>query len=253
MTPMRHGLPLALLLVACGNASGGTGAATTTTAPIVVATRPTTSGAADPNAEPACPAQGGMSIEGQLGTLPQARVRRALQDAESRLSACYTSRLEAMPCLSGRVGFKLRVGTDGVHRWVIPTSSTVGDGAVETCMRDELARLDFGRPCGGEAEVTWSMEFDAGPDARPPTAWPATRVNAALTQSRAALARCRNGVRGGVHVTLYAAPNGTVAAAGASVDAPEAAPVAECALGVIRAWRLPSPGSWYARTSFDLP
>jgi hypothetical protein len=250
---MRHGLPLALLLAACGHTpTAATGAATTAPAERTAVAR-NSSGGADPNAEPACPSHGGMSIEGQLGTLPQARVRRALQDAEGRLSACYTSRLEAMPCLAGRVGFKLRVGTDGAHRWVIPTSSTVGDGEVERCMRDELTRLDFGRPCGGEAEVTWSMEFDAGPDARPPTAWPATRVNAALTQSRAALARCRNGVRGVVRVTLYAAPDGTVAAAGASVDGPEAAPVAECALGVIRAWRLPSPGSWYARTSFDLP
>jgi hypothetical protein len=101
--------------------------------------------------------------------------------------------------------------------------------------------------------VTWSMEFDPGPDARPPTPWPAARVRAALTQSRAALARCRNGVAGGVHVTLYAAADGSVAAAGAAVDGPDLAPVAECALGVISAWRLPSPGSWYARTSFDLP
>jgi len=251
---MRHGLPLALLLAACGNTpTAATGAASTAPTERTAVARGSSGGAADPSAEPACPSNGGMTIEGQLGTLPQPRVRRALQDAEAHLSACYTSRLAAMPCLAGRVGFKLRVGLDGAHRWVIPTSSTVGDGEVERCMRDELARLDFGRPCGGEAEVTWSMEFDAGPDARPPTAWPATRVNAALTQSRAALARCRNGVRGAVRVTLYAAPDGTVAAAGASVDGPEAAPVAECALGVIRAWRLPSPGSWYARTSFDLP
>jgi len=120
-------------------------------------------------------------------------------------------------------------------------------------MHDVLAGLSFGRPCGGEAEVTWSMEFDAGPDARPPTPWPATRVGTALAQSRTALHRCRNGLSGGVRVTLYAAPDGTVAAAGASIDAPELAPVAECALGVIRGWRLPSPGSWYARTSFELP
>lgn len=249
---MRHGLPLALLLAACGGSSAAPPVAAPT--PLPLAARASSGAAAGaPAADAECPAAGGMSIEGQLGTLPQARVRRALQDAEQRLSACYTTRLEAVACLSGRVGFKLRVGTDGAHRWVIPTSSTVGDGEVERCMRDVLAGLDFGRPCGGEAEVTWSMEFDAGPDARPPTAWPASRVTAALTQSRAALTRCRNGVRGAVRVTLYAAPDGTVAAAGASVEAPEAAPVAECALGVIRAWRLPSPGSWYARTSFDLP
>ncbi|MFO0606437.1 MAG: AgmX/PglI C-terminal domain-containing protein [Polyangiales bacterium] len=248
----RHALPLAFLLVGCG-ASSGANTAANTPPPAPVAPRAHASGGDRAASDDGCPATGGMSIEGQLGTLPQPRVRRALQDAEGRLSACYTSRLEAMPCLSGRVGFKLRVGTDGAHRWVIPTASTVGDGEVERCMRDVLMGLEFGRPCGGEAEVTWSMEFDAGPDARPPTAWPATRVGAALTQSRAALARCRNGVRDGVHVTLYAAPDGTVAAVGAAVDTPAAAPVAECALGVIRAWRLPSPGSWYARTSFDLP
>lgn len=242
----------ALWLVAC--------ASTPTQSPTTQPARSTTAVAATttPDAGTSnCPStHGGMSIEGMMGTLPQPRVRAALREAESRLTACFTHRLEAIPCLSGSVGFKIRVGEDGAIRWVVPNASTLGDRETERCMQQELAHTDFGRPCGGEAEVTWSMEFDGGPDARPATVWPASRLDAVLRQRRAALAACRNGSSAPLSVTLYATPGATastVAAAGVSIPDAAAEPVADCVLREVRAWRLPSPGSWYARATVNIP
>ena len=138
----------------------------------------------------------------------------------------------------------------------MPTVSTMGDRDTERCMQQELTHTDFGHPCGGEAEVTWSMEFDGGPDVRPATEWPATRLDALLRQRRAALAACRNGNAAELAVTLYAAPGATatsVATAGVSIPTPEAEAVADCVLREVRAWRLPSPGSWYARATVNIP
>ncbi len=242
----------ALCLAACASTPTQP-AATQPTRAVAVTVAPTTPDAGDPN----CPAaHGGMSIEGMMGTLPQPRVRAALRDAEGRLTGCFTRRLEAIPCLSGSVGFKIRVGQDGAVRWVVPTSSTLGDRETERCMQQELSHADFGRPCGGEAEVTWSMEFDGGPDARPATVWPSSRLDALLRQRRAALAACRNGSSAQLSVTLYASPGATastVAAAGASIPDAAAEAVADCVLREVRAWRLPSPGSWYARATVNIP
>ena len=210
-----------------------------------------------PATDPECPAQhGGMSIEGMLGTLPQGRVRAALRAAEPTLTGCFTRRLETVPVLAGRVCFKLRVGGDGRVLWVVPQSSTMGDRETEHCMQEALAHVDFGRPCGGEAEVTWGIELDGGPDARAATAWQPARLNTLLTQRRAALTACRAGGTAPLSFTLYAAPattpTSTVAAVGAAYPDAASEPIVECVLREVRTWRVPSPGSWYARATFDL-
>lgn len=248
---MRATTPLAFLcLFGCSSASPPPPEVVAQHAPATASASPP----ASPRATSDCPSHaGGMSIEGQLGTLPQPRVRAALHAAEAQLTACFTQRLEAIPCLSGRVGFKIRVGTDGAVRWVMPTATTMGDRDTERCMQHALARVEFGRPCGGEAEITWAMELDGGPDARPATVWPPSRLDALLRQRRAALAACRNGSTAALAVTLYAAPDASVAAAGVSIPEPQAEEAAECVLREVRAWRLPSPGSWYARATVNIP
>ncbi|MEZ4391239.1 MAG: AgmX/PglI C-terminal domain-containing protein [Polyangiales bacterium] len=198
-------------------------------------------------------ASGGIQIEGQLGTIPVDNVRRVVREANEGLAACFHRRLEALPCLAGRVDLKLRVGVDGAVRWALPVASTMGDREVERCMVEHAGTLRFSAPCGGEAEVATSLEMDGGPDARPAVSWPATRLTATLRARRAQLAACRGAYRGEVRVSAYVARDGSVAAAGASVDDAEGYTVSECALAEIRSWRLPSPGSWYARVNFNLP
>ena len=188
-----------------------------------------------------------------MGSLDPARVRRTLRDAEGTLTACYTRRVDALPCLSGHIGLRIRVGEDGAVRWAIPTASNLGDRATERCIVEAAAALRFEAPCGGEAEVTYALDLDGGPDRRPATAWTPQRVEAALRTRRTALAACRPGNRAPIQVTLYVAPNGTVAAAGAPLASHEAAAVTDCVLREVRALHLPTPGSWYARATVTIP
>lgn len=239
---------LALTLAACGTTHPLPPTPTPAPAP-----PPAPRASAVPHAQGGCSAAGGMQIEGQLGTIPVENVRRVVRDGNAGLQACFTRRLDALPCLAGRVELKLRVGTDGAVRWAAPTSTTMGDREVERCMIDHARSLRFSAPCGGEAEVSTSIEMDGGPDARPATEWPAARLAAQLRLRRAQLAACRGQSRAAVTVTLYVAQDGSVAAAGASAADEDGLAVSECALREVRGWRLPSPGSWYARASFTLP
>lgn len=240
----------AVFLLVLGGACGGVQPQPTTP---VAATNPV---AAPPERAPVasrCGNDHGISIEGQMGALDPNRVRRTMREAEPRLMACYTERVEALPCLAGHVEMRIRVGEDGSVRWAIPTSSTLGDRATERCLTETAAALHFEPPCGGEAEVTYALDMEGGPDRRPATDWTAQRVEPALRTRRTALATCRHGDRSPLQVTLYVAPNGTVAAAGAPLASREATEMTDCVLREVQALRVPTPGSWYARTTVTIP
>jgi hypothetical protein len=194
-----------------------------------------------------------MVVEGQLGTLPQGVVSRVVRDATTSLAECYTRRHQSMPFLAGAITLKLRVGNDGAVRYALPIESTLGDRETERCMVDRAQTLHFTEPCGGEAEVTFPLELEASEDARPATPVPASRLEATLREHRAAVARCTAGTTGAsFRVTLYLTPEGRVASSGTSIPSPEAVPAADCITREVASWRVPSPGSWYARTTLEL-
>jgi len=195
---------------------------------------------------------GGMVIEGQLGFIPQNELMRTLTPATPQLAQCYNERLADHPYMSGRIELKFRIGTDGSVRWVIPLHSTLGDRDTERCMLDRARALRFTRPRGGETETTYPLELEGGEDARPATAWQPTRLDAVVGRNRSALQRCRNGASGPIEITLYAAPNGTVASAGVSVANDGALQAIDCVVREVSGWRVPDPGSWYARATITL-
>lgn len=188
-----------------------------------------------------------------MGTLEAGHVRQVMRGAEASVSSCFSQRLEAVPCLAGRVELKLRVGADGAVRWAIPTRSTIGDQAVERCMMEHARALQFQPPCGGEAEVTWPLEMDGGPDARPATEYPRQRLDVAMRAHRAALTACRQNHASPLEMTLYVSPDGAVLSAGTNVTSPDDVAVSDCVVREAQTWRLPSPGSWYARVTVPVP
>lgn len=200
-------------------------------------------------------ASSGISIEGQLGTLTRVEVSSTLNPVLERLQTCYTQRLEEHPYLAGEVQFKLRIATDGSVRWVIPTRSSMGDRVTEQCMMGALRALRFPTPCGGEAETTWGPSFEGGEDARPATAWDSGRIQRQIDRRRVQLTQCLQRAPGArADITLYVAPTGRVAAAGAAVSTPEAGESIDCIVQELLTWQqLPSPGSYAAKTTFSIP
>ncbi len=252
---------LALLTARCaGGASQTITPPRSDQGPSSTSTSAASSGGSRPTAVTAgnrCPAVtgGGMVLEGQLGTLRAAEVSATVNPTLPQLQACYARRLEEHPYLAGALQFKIRVGTDGAVRWVIPLQSSMGDRETEQCMLDVLGSVRFPEPCGGETETTWGPSFEGGEDARPAVPWTSTRIQAQVGRRRAALAQCLGGASGAsAEVTLYVAPGGRVATAGAAVSSEAAARAIPCLLSEVSGWRgLPDPGSYPAKTSFRVP
>jgi hypothetical protein len=249
---------IALVVALTGCSSG---AQTTQSTDNAANTQSNSSGSASrpqPTAQDRCAAMGvssGMTIEGQLGTLRQSEVSATLNPALSRLQTCYANRLEAHPYLAGAVQFKIRVGTDGSVRWVLPVQSSIGDRETERCMTDVLQGLRFPQPCGGETETTWGPSFEGGEDARPAVAWDGSRVSTQLSRRRAQLSQCLRGASGAnAEVTMYVGQGGRVVTAGASISSNEAAAAIDCLVSEVSGWTgLPDPGSYPAKATFRLP
>lgn len=244
---------VAHLLLACGRPAPDPAPTTASTASTTTATAPV---ATPSPVAPRCGGvRGGIAIEGQMGTIPTANVRSVIAEADPRFEACFTARLEALPVLAGRIEMKLRVAEDGAVRWVVPLQSTLGDRSVEECMLGVARGLRFEAPCGGEAEVTHQLDMDGGPDRRPATEVPAARLDVAMRNHRREIEACRSPEASlrGARVWLYLAPDGSVAAAGAPATTEAELTATQCALRALRAWRVGSPGSWYARTVVTLP
>lgn len=249
----------ALVMSACGGASSqnsNTGDTAITTQTQTVAT--SGGDARRSNADNRCASMGvsnGMSIEGQLGTLRQSEVSATLNPALDRMHTCYAQRLEEHPYLAGGAQFKIRIGTDGAVRWVLPLQSSIGDRSAERCMADVLSGLRFPPPCGGETETTWGPTFEGGEDVRPAVAWESSRVQTQVNRRRAQLTQCLASVSGAsADVTLYVGQGGRVVTAGAAVSTHDAASAIECLVNEVSAWRgLPDPGSYPAKATFHLP
>jgi hypothetical protein len=103
--------------------------------------------------------QDGLQVEGTLGQLDQASIQEGLAPHLPRVTACFNSRVGRAPYLSGKIELQFRVARDGALKKLTLLSSSVGHWGVEQCVRKELERASFSRPRGGEAEFTYSLDF----------------------------------------------------------------------------------------------
>jgi hypothetical protein len=204
-------------------------------------------------AEPAPGRGGGLQVSGLLGTIPEREVHAALEPRLGSFQRCFVRGAEQVELLAGAMEFYFRVAADGAVEWVYPRSSSVGHRATEQCLLAAAASTRFPEPQGGDAaEFAWSFEIDLSEDVRPPVAWQASHVEAALAEQSASLDGC--GLQGGaLLVTAYVAPGGALLAVGASAASHEAAEQIDCALDAIRGWTLADPGSYAAKVSFPVP
>jgi hypothetical protein len=234
------GAGLAVWLSACG---GGAVEQTSTRS----AHRPVEPSA---EAQAEADARDGVMIEGLMGTISQEQVNMALQPRTEGFARCFAQGA-GVDFLGGDIRLSFRIHVDGSVAWVFPSQTTIGHRAVESCIVERARAVRFPRPRGGEAEFTWGFGYDAPADVRPPLRWDAARASSALASNGAALVgRC--GGQRGFRVTAYVDSGGRVMAAGVAAQSNDSAPHLDCIAQGVSGWRMPDPGSYPAKISFDL-
>jgi hypothetical protein len=172
-----------------------------------------------------------IKVEGTLGTVDVAAVQLALEKSAAAVEGCYRQHAGSKRYVGGAVTLRVRVAKDGAVKSTA-VDSDLGAWEVEKCLIGVARGLRFGKPRGGEAEVTLPLEF-------PPRAEAAAGDGDELAAQLGVLARC--GKTGEVTVTAYVGPGGKITTAGFSSQKPLPEGWGDCALGKARALRFSDP------------
>lgn len=196
----------------------------------------------------------GPSVSQELGEIDPQEANRAFQRIQGKLMACQKDGMRKVEPLAGDIKVFVRIGADGHARYAYFEESTLGDVETEKCMLDVIGRASWPQPRGGEAETRTSFSFESG-DAREPSPWGPDKVQSALSKVDGDLKKCTSGLTGTVKVTAYVEPDGKegkVLAVGVATQNKEAAAKVECIADAVKGMKLPSPGSYLAKVTFQL-
>jgi len=196
-----------------------------------------------------------METQGLTGSLSPQEANAALVDHLEAFAACFTPHTRRLRTLGGRLLLKFHIAVDGTVSKVRPIDSTVGHREAERCAMDVAAAVQFPRPHGGEAEVTWPLLLDPPDDVLHPVTWDPTRVESVLDRRGAlTLEGCREpDSRDGYQVTTYVSRGGRVLSAGAIARKEgEADEELDCIVRKVRRWRMPAAREHQAKVTFEL-
>ena len=195
------------------------------------------------------PDNGGVEVEGLMGTISQMAVQQGIEPRMGRFLRCFTHRYDEVEVLGGHFEMAFRIDREGNVKWVYPRASTIGDRPTERCLLETAAGIRFSRPQGGEAEFGYPLDLDPPEDVRPPTYWDPSRVQDAVDRQASAVQRCGGS---GFAVTVYVEPGGRVIAAGAASRDQSSPEDLDCVADVAMGFEMPDPGSYPAKVSFEL-
>lgn len=100
-----------------------------------------------------------MSDPQVAGFLEASHIRRVVQRHGRGLRRCYESSLQQNHDLAGRVTVTWTVGRDGRVQNASAGENTLADRRVESCVLDEVRRMQFDQPDGGLVVVTFPFTF----------------------------------------------------------------------------------------------
>jgi hypothetical protein len=129
-------------------------------------------------------------IEGDLGTIDEALVRKKFAEAREEVSACVHKGVEDAEYVGGDFHFTFRIALDGTVK-SLDMRSNVGHRDIETCIYQFAKGLQFPKPEGGEAQVSFSWSFNATMDVQ--HQWNQGNLGSAWSKLRSKLIRCSDG------------------------------------------------------------
>lgn len=96
------------------------------------------------------------------GFLSREQIERVVRRHRRGLQYCYERELQNDPSLSGRVSVNWTIDLEGRVSAASVTENTIGNRNVESCVLEEVRRMRFDQPDGGQVVVTYPFTFSAG-------------------------------------------------------------------------------------------
>jgi len=180
---------------------------------------------------------------------PDVAAQRIGPHAEA-LNACYADRLARRKWLGGSVELTWDLAADGTLTGVKVAQSDLGAWPVEKCLLAVAREVEFGKPIGGKADVTFPVSFSAGSMAM---AWDEDQALRAVGGKSTELATCAKAGGGNptnVTVTIYVGTRGKVQSVGFASPGGLTEAWADCAEAKVAAWTLTDPRGKVAKLSF---
>lgn len=197
-----------------------------------------------------------VQVQNEFGTIDDKQAAKVVNQLSPAMQKCHTSNLKRVEFLGGDLKFYVRIGEDGHAKWVYFEDSSLGDREAEKCMLETLSNAQWPKPEGGpQAELRSSFGFEAPGDVRQPTSWNSDKVAATIGKHQKDLDKCMDGVKSKFTVTAYVEPagkEGKVMAVGVATSTQEGAEKIDCIVDTVKKLKMPSPGSWAAKVSFQL-
>jgi TonB family protein len=95
------------------------------------------------------------------GSIAPVDVKKAIGEHKDDFKGCYHSLLEKNKKASGKVVIRFTVGEDGkVEDTVIMNETTLPNDTAQ-CIADIVKGIQFPKPTGGRARITYPWQFDA--------------------------------------------------------------------------------------------
>jgi hypothetical protein len=235
-------LPIFCLVAACGGGGKQSAGATKPVTPThVTRTIPVA------DTEP----EDGVEVVSTHGHMDPAAVEAGLAPHKESLSECYTTRVGRRRWLGGHVVLHWDINKAGEIVAVKLAESDLGAWPVEKCLLDVARAAAFGKPIGGDAELTVPLDFSIKGKS---TFWDEDQGLRAVGGQLVKLDACAKakGVKHGhpsdVTITLYVGPQGKAQSAGfSSAKTVLDDAWVDCAEKAVLAWRLPDPKGTIAK------
>jgi hypothetical protein len=196
-----------------------------------------------------------LKVKSELGSVDPAAVSNTFHGLSGAFEACQRQGTARVEVISGAVKFFVRIAEDGSAKWAYLLESELGDRDTERCLLDAVKGARWPKPDGGEAEARYGMELPLQAT-RPANDWSSDRVTEALSKESDAIGRCKAGLSGAFHVTMYVGQGGhkagKVLAVGVAPPSKEGEEKVDCLVKALRDMKVPTPGTWPAKVSFDL-
>jgi hypothetical protein len=201
------------------------------------------------------PRESGLKVKSELGSVDPAAVSNTFHTLSGAFEACQRRGTSRVEVLAGPVKFFVRIGEDGSAKWAYLLESELGDRDTERCLLDAVMGARWPKPDGGDAEARYGMELPLQAT-RPPNDWSSDRVSDALAKAGDSIGRCKGGLAGTFHATMYVGEgtgkSGRVLAVGVAPPSKEGEEKVDCIVKALKEMKVPTPGTWPAKVSFDL-